>query len=395
MTDVSIWILMNAETEPCRKIQVKDGIRDILRLPSEQRIISYSWDGSFRVWDLERGIQVGEEWKDRDRKVSGMAISPDGKKVATGGSWDGAVKLWNIDTGKVTKTLMTWHTAEVKSVCWSPDGGRVVSGSFDRTFRVWDVESGETIIGPINTGQHVHAVCYSPDARMIATGGNYGLKIWDARSGELLKTIRDRCCACLAWTSDGKTIFAGRFKIDTATWRVALNTGHRNLPYTISLSPNERILASTSYLYKTAQLWNSETDQLIGTPLHHANNVRSAIFSADGKLLVTSCNDGCLYTWDVLAIIKEAGFFDDVRDANSPPLHRRILNHMKQLSTTLNLDPDLSAGLGTYVVCYADEIDRTLSCKKSLTQRDRRLEIMTLKSSPLLARLNHILHNLT
>lgn len=184
----------------------------------------------------------------------------------------------------------------------------MVSGSFDRTFRVWDVESGET------------------DARMIATGGNYGLKIWDARSGELLKTIRDRCCACLAWTSDGKTIFAGRFKIDTATWRVALNTGHRNLPYTISLSPNERILASTSYLYKTAQLWNSETDQPIGTPLHHANNVRSAIFSADGKLLVTSCNDGCLYTWDVLAIIKEAGFFDDVRDANSPPLHRRILS---------------------------------------------------------------------
>lgn len=58
----------------------------------------HSWDGSFQVWHLERGVQAGEEWEDKDKEVSGMALSP-----------DGTVKLWNVDTGKVIRKL-TGHT---------------------------------------------------------------------------------------------------------------------------------------------------------------------------------------------------------------------------------------------------------------------------------------------
>jgi WD40 repeat protein len=126
-------------TMPFRKTKV-DGVRDILCLPDRKRVIC-SYDGSFRVRDLETGTQVGEYWEDKDEEVRTIVLSPDGKKVASG-SWDGAVKLWNVDTGKVIKTW-TGHTAKVASVNWSPDGGRVVSGSSDGTFRVWDVESGK------------------------------------------------------------------------------------------------------------------------------------------------------------------------------------------------------------------------------------------------------------
>ncbi|KIK35628.1 hypothetical protein CY34DRAFT_812005, partial [Suillus luteus UH-Slu-Lm8-n1] len=129
-------------TMPFRKTKV-DGLMDILCLPDGKRIIAVSWDGSFRVRDMETGTQAGEEWEDKDREVGTIALSPDGKKVASGGM-DGAVKLWSVDTGKVIKTW-TGHTKRVRSVRWSPDGGRVVSGSYDGTFRVWDVESGKTI----------------------------------------------------------------------------------------------------------------------------------------------------------------------------------------------------------------------------------------------------------
>ena len=58
-----------------------------------------------------------------------------------------------------------------------------MSGSNDGTMRVWGVERGDKVLGPIKTGhQYVSAVIYSPDTTKIATGGcnEDTLKIWDA-----------------------------------------------------------------------------------------------------------------------------------------------------------------------------------------------------------------------
>jgi WD40 repeat protein len=111
----------------------------------------------------------------------------------------------------------------------------VVSGSRDETFRVWDVESGETILGLIKAGGHLTAVCYSPDSKMIATSGN-DLDIWDANTGALLQTFKG-FVLCLAWTSNGKTLITGITKIDTATWAVL--DVRKSFANSISLSPNE------------------------------------------------------------------------------------------------------------------------------------------------------------
>ncbi|KAG2078501.1 WD40 repeat-like protein [Suillus decipiens] len=288
---------------PCRNIKVKNGIDCILRLPGGQRIITCSWDGSFRVWDLERGPQFGEEWEDKQIGVNlkAMALSPDGKTVATG-SRDGIMKLWNVDTGKVIKTWIG-HTEEGE---WRVDP--LIEHS---ECGMWRVE--KTIIGPIKAATsscpwvNVWAVCYSPDGKMIATG-NDKLKIWDANTGELLKTI-EHYCPCLAWTLDGKTLFAGSLKIDTTTWTVL--DVRQNFANAILLSPNERILAATIYFGKTVQLWSTEANKLIGTPLEHEDYVISATFSADGKFLIVSC---CrhLYTWDVSAILNKAGLPLDI-----------------------------------------------------------------------------------
>ncbi|KIK32933.1 hypothetical protein CY34DRAFT_813990 [Suillus luteus UH-Slu-Lm8-n1] len=304
-------------TMPLRKIKVDNPARAILCLPDGKRIIVRSYDGSFRVRELETGTEIGEEWEDKDEGVWTMALSPDGKTVASG-SRDGAVKLWNVDTGKVIKTW-TGHTDDVTSVSWSPDGGRVVSGSRDGTFGVWDVESEKTILGPIKAGENVWAVCYSPDAKMIATGlGWGGLKIWDANSGELLKTPETIfICSCLAWTSDGETLIAGGSKIDTATWNeVDLCEDYVTI---ISLSPNERILTTQLISAETVKLWDLKTNQPIGTPLHHQKEVTSATFSVDGKFLLTCCDDGHIYTWDISAIVKRAGLPSDMLDVTPRP----------------------------------------------------------------------------
>ena len=94
------------------------------------------------------------------------------------------MKLWDIETKEVV-AKWTGHTNLVGALCWSVGGERVVSGSNDGTIRVWDVESGDTVLGPIRTGHmYVDAVLYSLDTTKIATGGyeEIALKIWDAKA---------------------------------------------------------------------------------------------------------------------------------------------------------------------------------------------------------------------
>jgi WD40 repeat protein len=158
------------EIRPCCKFEGHtERVRGIIHLPGGHRMMTCSLDGSLRIWDLQSGTQIGNDWRDGESAVNTVVLSLDGKKVASG-SHDGAVRLWDVDTGKVIAKL-AGDQNPILSVCWNRDGGRVVSGSHDDgTARVWGVESGKTVLA-IETGfSSMRSVIYSPDMTMIATG---------------------------------------------------------------------------------------------------------------------------------------------------------------------------------------------------------------------------------
>ena len=231
--------------------------------------------------------------------------------------------IWDTNTSKVIAEW-TGHTSTVTSVCWSRDGGRVISGSMDGTARVWDVESGKTVLA-IETGlSEVEAVIYSPDMTMIATGGKSEdlkefMKIWDAKTGKLITNLEGHTeeVFCLAWTADGSTLVSGSMDDSIRTWntttwqQIHVFTGqpHTSFVRGIAISPNVPILASASLDY-TARLWNLENGLPIGSPLQHPNCVESVSFSTDGKLLATGCWDHNAYSWDISGILEEAGLLN-------------------------------------------------------------------------------------
>ena len=172
-------------TQPRQTMRHTDWIIRAAHLPGGRRIITMCANGSVRLWDLESGVQIGNDWHDGGKEGAWtMALSPNGKSVASGSSY-GNVRLWDIETKKVVATW-TGHDKAVRSLCWTVDGERLVSGSRDGTIRVWNVESGETVLGPIKTGHwYVFAVMYSPDTTKIATGCAWhetALQIWDAQA---------------------------------------------------------------------------------------------------------------------------------------------------------------------------------------------------------------------
>ena len=304
-----------------------DWVTGVAHLTDGRRIITCSFDGSLRLWNIESGVQIGNDWRDGGTEgVRSIALSPNGKTVASGNR-DGKVRLWDIETKKVI-AKWTGHTYGVGSLCWSIDGERVVSGSNDETIRVWDVESGDTVLGPIKAGYlYVSALIYSPDKTKIATSSGYegGLTIWDAKTGNLLSTIKHyEQVWSLAWSSDQKKLITGSDPsiriFDTATWQqIAILEGHTGLVRSLSLFQNDRLLASASE-DGTVCLWNLDTNLQVGPPLEHESSVISAAIAADGKLLVTGCADNNAYVWDIHSTLKDAGLEEllSILDVSTP-----------------------------------------------------------------------------
>ncbi|MBN3873921.1 MAG: hypothetical protein HWQ23_27725, partial [Nostoc sp. JL33] len=75
--------------------------------------------------------------------VNAVAIAPDGK-TAVSGSLDKTLKVWDLQTGKEISTL-TGHNRSVNAVAIAPDGKTAVSGSLDKTLKVWDLQTGKEI----------------------------------------------------------------------------------------------------------------------------------------------------------------------------------------------------------------------------------------------------------
>ena len=68
--------------------------------------------------------------------VRGLAFSPDGRRIVSG-SADKTLRLWDAGIGQLIGIPLTGHTDAVNSVAFSPDGRRIVSGSADETLRLW------------------------------------------------------------------------------------------------------------------------------------------------------------------------------------------------------------------------------------------------------------------
>src|SRR5258708_7327220 len=107
---------LSVGTETTRSIRSRrkfeghtEWVSDVIHLPGGQRIMTCSHDGSLRMWNLESGKQIGKDWRDGDRGVYAIGLSPDGKQVVSG-SHDGRVKVWDIGTGKVI-TRWSGHTS--------------------------------------------------------------------------------------------------------------------------------------------------------------------------------------------------------------------------------------------------------------------------------------------
>ena len=117
------------------------------------------------------------------QRVMGVAFTPDGRKLVSG-SWDDTLKIWDVETGREVMTLDA-HREGVESVDISPDGRLIASGGRDNAARIWELESGRELLAFRDHQGYVTSVKFAMDgARVISGGRDRIVRIWDAETGE-------------------------------------------------------------------------------------------------------------------------------------------------------------------------------------------------------------------
>lgn len=123
------------------------------------------------LWDLvDEDHRIIEDIGLEREGVLGVAVSPDGGKVATGpGGSGGTTRLWDLASG--TTKLLEGHTSRVPNLAFSPSGQLLASASWDGTLRVWGVATGEPW-ATLEGLPRFYAVAFAHDGQtLIAAGG--------------------------------------------------------------------------------------------------------------------------------------------------------------------------------------------------------------------------------
>ncbi len=229
-------------------------------LPSRNEVTSASIDGTVIIWDLESGKEKKRIWA--HDKCNDGKLSPDKSMLATCGE-DGKVILWDTKTwerireitigqqisrinfapdgqsmvltlwrGKImvvnlqgeTEQVFKRHQGFCHDASFSPDGKKIVSGSLGyegkNNLFVWDRYSGNILATYEGHTRGVWSCLFTNDGkRIVSTGGDRSIRIWDASSDSLVKysshkalltitTQQKKITACL-FSSDGKQLITG------------------------------------------------------------------------------------------------------------------------------------------------------------------------------------------
>lgn len=244
--------------------------------------------------------------------------------------------------------LFTGHSADVTSLAFSPDGHLLASASYDRSVIFWDTDSGAMIGRVVDDHEGLDWVGFSPDGVAIATSNWQGVRVYNAKDGNLISTSK-RLSAAYAFTpsghilaspswSDGLLLWDPRCErvvrrlkdategpfsaalsadgtavavTDLASIRIVdLSTGHivHTLTMTeeqlksegvsspdtegLAFSPDGNTIAAVGF--HGVRFWNTRSGEYLGLQQNGNNYAEAAAFSPDGKAVASGWDDGSI-----------------------------------------------------------------------------------------------------
>ncbi|MBL7812956.1 MAG: WD40 repeat domain-containing protein [Bacteroidetes bacterium] len=167
----------------------KDNVTRVSFDPKSKYLLSASEDGTIRMYDLiTPANNVKPKFLKYSGPVYGFAAAIDGKSYYIASN---QATIDNIDFKGTSVRKLAGHTGQVLCVALSPDGKKLASGGADKTVIIWDLATGKAIYTNKAHGWKVTSVNWSADGKYLVSTGNEGETIvWDAESGKQLGKMK-------------------------------------------------------------------------------------------------------------------------------------------------------------------------------------------------------------
>jgi WD40 repeat protein len=293
-----------------RARELLDGLRP---RPGEGDRRGFEW---YHLWQLCQARPFPDLTAHQGR-VQALAVSPDGKTLASGGE-DQTIKLWDVATGQL-RTTLRGHTVPIHGLSFSPRGDLLASCGH-RDFRppgevkLWDLTAGKERATLVEGGRPgIGGLAFSPDGKTLAVGGGERdpgkgiVQLWDACTGRFRRDLHGfpgTWVHSVAFAPDGRTLAAGGESFEIQLWdpetgqaRASLK-GHTNQVSSVKFSPDGKTLASGSY-DGTVRLWDTTTFEGRDSWKAGMGPVLAVAFAPDGKSLAGGGDASLLKLWDV------------------------------------------------------------------------------------------------
>jgi WD40 repeat protein len=203
--EVIVWDVTTWMVRQTVKVGEDWPVRELAISPDGLAMVAESKSG-LELWSLvDNSAKKIAKVGDRYNFGEGLAFSPTGDLIATGGMLD--ILLHDAKTGQQTKSMR--HASYTMGLKFSPDGKQIASaprGNVNKFLAVFDVTQDEPKfnVGPF--GHYVAGLAFSPDGqRIAATGCEKVLRLFDAATGETVLSIkREDCGSAPAFSHDGQ-----------------------------------------------------------------------------------------------------------------------------------------------------------------------------------------------
>ena len=289
-----------------------DRISGLAFSPDGKRIASVCLQGVLNIWDAKTGEQL-HQMSDLG-KLRLVEFSPNGRYLAAGSHSGVPARIWEAESYKLQDEIrISGHG--IHSISFSPDGNRLAWGASDGRVGIRDIPAATTQDFLLtNNGASWMSVKFSPSGRTVAVGTDRKISILDANTGtEKARLQNDQAPIWyLSYSSDGRFLasvgggFSTTLVYDLTTADLQIGNDQRlsvvpQQPsrYAAPFSPDGKLVAAAGN-NRNVELFDVQTGRLMGCLKGHTNPITAVSWSNDGSVLYAHERGGLICAWNWL-----------------------------------------------------------------------------------------------